>query len=854
MGSGVSRSKQTDDPLEHLLAARPPTKELLSSATANGAVDPRITLGRRCSPDLAEMSDAFINRMLKTRKVCSSMSAEQNRDVAQVTAMIDTTSAKAILKDRIEIAKNIAFNIGQKIVWGDQFDFVSNTRHRAVPQSVQFKLNYEGALERARLRETHDRKFSATLLTCKQTPASAYGRFPVCVHYWWKSSDLLAIILNFVPLQQLGKVSLVHKAWYDATKKIRDVVLTKPIPGDRILEAQSYFNNPTTLRIESMYNVRTGAWLSLFTEVSWSFKQLSTLILKDCSSIVDEDIIPIFEHCVTLESVTLAALAGLVRPKIMSSSLKSLVVEDCVWLEEIAGHIPSIVHVSLMRLNCLLGQNFDRTCMMIGIIDENSDVSKLKSISFKQCNGVTDIVVKNQSVESIRVLICGSLKSFTVAANKATLLTISQCFILSSLAIRAPLLERVVIQDMRTLRKADIVCPLAEYACFQDIHHTTNAVLEQGMDKFEALKSCRISSIGSANRLPFGPNFLCFRLITTLFIAKCALDDTSLAPLQQFENLKHFEMWECSSLACARFAFSRSLEFFSCNLCASLFSIDLNALGLHEAVINKCYMLKDMNVVTQQLSNLIINQCQKISTLHLESDVLHTLELDDVHGIEFFTCRLPALEMFRLKHAHQQPSLETIQAVFQSKCMHTVTFEDLSGFSDFDIYRREPKWSMVRELNLFDLVLQDSACNFIQNMAGLQRLCMRHCNSLVVARLVGPPKLTHLEIEACSVLNDIVISAPNIKVILVKNCPRLLSVSLGGPCLEQVSFHETNSLFMINSDDGGPALKQLYMTRSFDVQVICETFCKAPELLLQIRSKSYTIMMGELQRRRIVET
>jgi hypothetical protein len=475
-----------------------------------------------------------------------------------------------------------------------------------------------------------------------------------------------------------------------------------------------------------MYNVLPGVWFSVFSYASLNFKQLTTLALKDCSSIVDADLLPICEHCVSLQNLSLASLAGLVRPKMTSATLQILLIEDCAWFEELVGFIPCITEVSLIRLNCMHGACFDRTCIALGIIDEGNSASMLKSFIIKQCNGVTDLVIRNQCVEAIRVLSCGSLVKCAIVAVKATLLAISQCQILSSIHINAPLLDRFVIQDMKYLSKAEIICPIAEHVTFQDIHNTTSRALQQATKHFQAMKSCRMANIGAAAQFPFGSEFQCFKILTTMFISQCAFDDSSLDVLAQFEKLKQFELWDCIALTCPRFKFASTLKTFSCNRCLNLFSFDIVAPGMADFVMSKCHALKELSIQAVKLSNVTINLCEQILTFHIESNVLTVFDLENIHKIENFSCSFPALESVSIKHAHEPPHAATMAALFKSKNIASVTLEDLSGFSSFDRYQQQLQWSMVRNLNLQHLSLQDSACEFIQKMSGLVRLSIRH--------------------------------------------------------------------------------------------------------------------------------
>jgi hypothetical protein len=851
MGSGISlRAKQSSqgDQITN-------SKHHLSSAEQNGIIDPRILLGPNCSPELAELSEAVAHCNLNTKWVCLKLSLEHSRDLANyVHGSVDTTSNAAIIKDRIEVAKNITHNVVQAIIWGDQADFVSSTRHRVVPDSKEFKLNYQGARERSVLKNLHENLRSASRITCQLAPSSRNGRFPSCVHYWWKSVDLMAIILNHVPLQQLNKVSLVHSAWHTASKKIAQVILSKPIPGDRLLEAQRYFHNPVSLHIVSMYNVYPGVWFSLFSYASQHFKHLTTLIIKDCSSVVDQDLVPICQGCASLQSLKLLSLAGLVRPKITSITLEYLSIEDCAWFEEIEGFIPYINQVSLVRLNCMFGAGFGKTCMLLGIIDEIGSASVLKSFTLKQCNGVTDLIVRNPSVETIRVLVCGTLERCTIVASKATQLTISQCIVLNSIDIQAPHLNQIVIQDIKNLSNAEIHCPAAGNVTFQDILNITIPVLQQAVRNFHKLKSCRMVNIGSAHRFPFGTDFQSFKTVTSLFISNCVFDDFALSVLVLFEKLKTFEIWDCAALACPRFDFYRSLKSFSFNHCPNVLIFEIHASGMTEFVVSQCHILKELSIYAAKLNSLMINACDKISVFHIESNSLATLDISDIHKMETFSCEVPALHKVSIKHAHEPPLLSTIQALFQNKNITTVTLDDLSGFLSFDRYQHQSEWSMVRELNLCRLSLNESACNFLNKLIGLERLCIRHCDNFDKIVLDGLPELSSLEIDESLKLSEIVINGPKIMKLFVQNCPHLLSATLSGPNLQAASFRKTDSIFMIRSDHGCPALKTLSFSTEFDIRVICQVFCDAPHLLVQLRNHTHVVKMGELQMRKVGES
>jgi hypothetical protein len=842
MGSGVSKQQQQ--------AAK--SKRLVAHASTSGITDPRVLLGTNCSPKLAELSEAVMDCCTRSKWVCLKMSLEHSRDIARVTQVLDLQSRAAVMKDRILIAKNLAHNFTQAVIWGDQADFVSATHHRRPPDSIQFKLNFQGALQRSYEKKRHDQGQFGALMTVKQKPASVHGRFPVCAHYWWKSEDLMAIILNNIPMAQLGKVSLVHRIWHAASKKISSIILTQPITGDRLLEAQHYYHNPVCVEVASMYNVHPGVWFSFFSYASRNFKQLTSLTLKNCSSVVDDDLVPICEHCVSLQSLSLVSLAGLLRPKITSITLNNLSIEDCAWFEELVGFIPCITHVSLVRLNCMHGAGFDRTCIVIGIIDDKNSESKLKSFTLRQCNGTTDLVIKNQCIETIRVIVCGSLVSCTIIANNATLLAISQCFTLSSIDITMPLLDQIVIQDMISLTKAEITCPHAEHITFQDINSTKIPVLQHAMKHFKSLKSCRIANVGSASQLPFGPDFPCFRAVTTMFISNCAFNDSSLAVLSQFESLKQFELWDCAALTCPHFDFFVSLKNFACHSCINLFSFEIHAPGMTEFLISKCHALKELNIHSMQLKSVGIHLCEKISAFHVESESLTELELENIHRIEKFSCELPALQNVNIKYAHEQPHATMMQALFKSKNITTISFEDLSGFSSFHIYQLQPQWDVVRNLNLQHLALQDNACEFLERMSGLVRLNIRNCNSFHRIKLVGLSKLKTLRIDDCSNLTETIVNAPKIENVLIQNCKRLLSAMLSGRSLVAASFRKNDSIFMISSADGCPSLKTIFFSNLIDVHTVRKAFCNAPELAVQIGSHSHLIIMGELQMRHVL--
>lgn len=850
MGSGISlkdHQPQSDKP-KH-------AKRVLLQASATGITDPRVLLGHACSKDLAELSDAVIKCSMQAERVCTKMYSQHRNDVQRASKLIDTTSNAAILKDRIAIAKNVAFNFTQAVLWGDQADFVSTIRHRTVIDSVQFKLNYQGALQISALNKRYSQLKHAVMTTQQQTAPSVNGRFPVCAHYWWKSKDLLAIILNYIPLKQLNQVSMVHKTWYAASKKVADVNLTKPIPGDRLLEAQRYYHSPVSIAVLSLYNVPPGTWFQFFSYASRNFTRLTTLTLKDCSSIVDDDLIPICERCVSLQTLTLASLAGLVRPKITSVSLEILSIEDCPWFEEIVGFIPSMTHVSLVRLNCMFGASFDRTCIVIGTIDEANSETVLKSFILKQCNGITDLVVKNCNVESIRILICGSLVNCTISAKKATIVQISQCCILHAVDINVPLLDRVVIQDMESLSKAAINCPIAEHITMQDIGSTTVAVLHQSTKNFKHLKSCRMVNIGAASRFPFGPDFQCFKILTTLFVSKCAFDDASLSILGQLEKLKQVEIWDCAALTCTMFEFSPSLKSFACHQCLNLFSFEIHASGMTNLLFSKCHVLRELNIQAAELSSVMLNLCEKIAVIHIDSQVLANLDFENIHKIENVSCNLPALQSVSISHTHEPPQPVMMQALFKSKMLSSISFNDLSGFFSFDAYRQHQKqWSTVRDLNLNNLALLDDACKFIEQMSGLICLKLRHCNHLNYMKLTGLAELNSLDIDECNNLADIIISAPKVQKIYVQNCQRLLSATLSGSLLASVTFRNTDSLFMLSSADGCPSLRTLFFSRAFDIHIVCRTFHSAPEIFVQICNQSHVVMMGELQMRRVGES
>jgi hypothetical protein len=842
MGSGISQRRKS--------AAE--SKRVLSHASTSGIVDPRTVLGRECDSQLAETSEAVIQCANRLKWVCLKMSAEHSRDVQRASTLIDTTSSSAILKDRIEITKNVLHNFTQAVIWGEEADFVNTRKHRVIIDSLQFKLNFEGALQRQVNKAQYFRMAFGSAMTVKQKPPSINGRFPVCAHYWWKSEDLMAIILNHIPMAQLGKVSLVHKVWHAASKQISDVILTKPVRGDRLLEAQCYYHNPTSLAITSMYNVSPGIWFRFFSYAYQNFKQLTTLNLKNCSSVVDDDLVPICEHCVSLKSLSLVSLAGLVRPKITSIALQNLIIEDCVWFEQLVGFIPCITDVSLVRLNCMHGSGFDKTCTVLGIIDEKSSESTLKSFIIKQCNGVIDLVIKSQSVEAIRIFVCGSLAHCTIDANKATLLAISQCYNLSTLQIKVPLLKRVVIQDVKSLFKADIMCPIAEHITFQDINHTTNSTLQSAMNNFQSLKTCRMANIGSASQFPFGSHFKCFTFVTTFFASQCVFDDSALAVLTQLEKLKQFELWDCPALTCPRFIFSLSLAAFSCNHCMNLFSFEIQAHGMTEFLISKCHSLKEVEIKARKLKNAVFNFCERIAELHIESESLADLDLENIHRIERFSCNIPALQNFCIKHAHEPPCAAMMHSLLKSKNITTISLEDLSGFTSFQMYHQQPEWIRVQSLELQHVALQDDACDFIQNMSGLLRLSIRHCNGFNRIKLIGMRALKTLRIEDCINLSETDISAPMIQTIFIQNCQHLLCAIISGRHLEAVSFHKTESLFMLDSTDGCPSLKIITFSKAIDIQVVCKAFCKAAELMVQVRNKSQLIMMGELQMRHVV--
>lgn len=846
----VSKREQTSKVQQQVKQS----KLSLADAEETGIIDPRILLGNKCSPELAELSDAVLLCNLSTKWVCMKLSIEHSRDVERHAARnIAATSNSAVMKDRIEVLKNVTHNVVQAVLWGDQADFVSATRHRTVPDSLQFKLNYSGALMRNKLKNRHYHLSAASRMTSQQTPPSANGHFPTCIHYWWKSVDLLTLILNHIPLRQLGTVSLVHSVWYVASKKVAHVTLTHPIPGDRLMEAQRYFHNPSSLHIISMYNVYPGVWFSVLSYASQNYKHLTTLILKDCSSIVDQDLVPICEHCVSLQSLSLLSLAGLVHPKMTSITLETLIVEDCAWFEEIGGFIPSIIHVSLVRLNCLLGSGFDRTCILLGIIDANNSESCLQSFMLKQCNGVTNLMVKNRNVQTIRVLSCGSLWKCTILAHKATLLTITQCLVLTSIDVDAPLLDRIVIQDMKNLTNAEIMCPTAGHITFQDIHNTTNSVLQRAVRNFQSLNSCRMVNIASANRFPFDSDFRSFSTINSLFIANCAFDDSALSVLVQFDNLKRFELWDCNSLACPVFHFHRSLKSFSCNHCQNVLLFEIRAPGLTEFVISQCHILKELNILSAKLSNVTINVCDKISIFNLESDALTELDLDKIYALDTFSCKVPALQKVSIKHAHEPPMLSTMQALFKNNNIISITLDDLSGFSSFERYQHQQEWRILRELNLHNLALNDGACVFISKLLGLVRLSIRHCNEFHHIALDGMPELRTLDIDGSLHLFDIAINAPKIKGFYIQNCPHLLCATLSGRALETVSFRNSDSIFDLKTVHGCPALKTITFSKAFDIRVICQVFCDTPQLLVQLCNQTHIVKMGELQMRNISE-
>lgn len=842
MGSGISQRRKS--------AAE--SKRVHSHASTSGIVDPRTILGRECDPKLAETSEAVIQCANRLKWVCLKLSAEHSRDVQRASNLIDTTSSSAVLKDRIEITKNVLHNFTQAVIWGEEADFVNTKKHRVVIDSVQFKLNFEGAVQRQLQKTLHFRMSFGLAMTVKQKPPSINGRFPVCAHYWWKSEDLMAIILNHIPMTQLGKVSLVHKVWHAASKKISDVVLTKPVCGDRLLEAQCYYHNPTSLAITSMYNVPPGIWFHFFSYAYHTFKQLTTLNLKNCSSVVDDDLVPICEHCISLKSLSLVSLAGLVRPKVTSIALQNLTIEDCAWFEQLVGFIPCITDVALVRLNCMHGSGFDKTCTVLGIIDEKSSESTLKSFIIKQCNGVIDLVIKNQSVEAIRILVCGSLAHCTIDANKATLIAISQCYNLSTIQIKVPLLNRVILQDVKSLSKADIMCPIAEHITFQDINHITNSTLQCAMKNFQFLKSCRMANIGSASQFPFGSDFKCFSFVTSFFASNCVFDDSALAVLTQLEKLTKLELWDCPALTCPRFVFSLSLAVFSCNHCTNLFSFEIQAHGMTEFLISKCHGLKELEIKARKLKNVVMNLCERIAELHIESESLADLDLENIHRIERFSCNVPALQKICIKHAHEPPCAAMMQSLLKNKNITTISLEDLSGFTSFQMYIGQPEWFLVQSLELQHVALQDNACDFIQKMSGLLSLSIRHCNSFHHIKLVGMPALKTLRIDECINLSETNISAPMIENIFIQNCQRLLSASISGRQLQAVSFRKTESLFMLDSTDGCPSLKTIYFSKGIDIQVVCKAFYKAAELLVQIRNQSHLIIMGELQMRHVV--
>jgi hypothetical protein len=851
MGSGISSREKKSEDAKQLK----PSKQNLTNAEQNGIIDPRILLGQKCSPELAELSEAVMRCSVNTKWVCMKLCLEHSRDFERhVAKTIDATSNSAVMKDRLEIAKNITHNIVQAVIWGDQAEFVSTTRHRVIPDSKEFKLNYQGALERSKLKSHHCNLSYASRMTSQQAPPSRNGHFPACMHYWWKSVDMMAIILNYVPLQQLSKVSLVHSAWYIASKKVAQVTLTRPIPGDRLLEALQYYENLFSLQIVSMYNVYPGVWFSVFSYALQNFKQLTTLTLKDCSSVVDQDLVPLCEHCVSLQSLSLLALAGLVRPKITSITLANLRIEDCAWFEEIEGFIPCITEVSLVRLNCMFGAGFGKTCMLLGVIDEIGNSSSLQSFTLRQCNGVTDLIVRNPSVKTIRVLVCGTLASCTVVASNANLLTVAQCPMLNSIEIQAPLLDRVVIQDVKSLSNAEILCPAASHVTFQDINHTTAPVLQRAVKNFKSMKSCRMVNIGAANRFPFGSDFQSFKTIISLFISNCAFDDYALSVLAQFEKLKNFEIWDCAALACPRFDFPRSLKSFSCNHCPNIMIFDIHAAGVTEFVISQCHILKELKIHAVKLKSLVINACDKISVFHIESDALDALDIDSIYKLDTFSCNLPALQKVSIKHAHEPPQLATLQALFKNKNVSTVNLDDLSGFLSFDRFQHQPEWAYVRELNLSHLHLSDNACSFLNTLIGMVRLSMFHCNNFYQVTLDRLPELKSLIIDESSHLSHIVIDGPKITSVFIQNCPHLLSATVSGRHLEALSFRKTDSIFMLRTVHGCPALKTISFSKTFDIQAICEAFCDAPDLLVQFCNQTHIVKMGELQMRSISQS
>jgi hypothetical protein len=775
------------------------------------------------------------------------MAIEHSRDVQRVTSLMNKKTTADVLKDKIEVAKNIVFNISQAAVWGSQAEFISPTKHRVAVDSLQFKLNYNGAQERQKQKLMFSQKLSARMMTTEQAPLSAHGRFPVCVHYWWKSLDLVAIILNYIPMHMLGKVSLVCKLWYAASKRVSHVTLTKPIPGNKLIIAQSYYLNPISLEVISMYNVPPGVWFSMFSATAEKFQRLTALVLKDCSSIVDEDLVPVCEYCALLKSLDLVALSGVVRPKVSSLTLEKLTVEDCAWFEEIRGSCPSLQNVSLIRLNCMFGANFDNTCKIIGIAGEYGTQSNLKSFMMKQCNGITNLVLKNQSVETIRVLSCGKMTNCIIVAKAATVLSISQCYMLSSVQINAPLLDRVVIHDMKRLAQAEIICPIAQHATFQDIDNSTTLALQKATTNFRSLKSCRMVNIGAANKLPFGSEFACFKLITVIFISNCCFDDASFDIMTQFENLNQFELWDCASITCPIFQFCQSLKQFTCNQCPNLFSIKVEASGMSNFTVSKCHVLRELHVGGKKLSSLMINQCERVSAFDLNSEILTSLDLDNIHKLEQFDCCLPALERFSIKHAHEPPHSNTIETLFKSKHIKCMEFDDLTGFLSFDAYQKFQKWSLIQSMSLYRLDLHDSSCEFIQKMPSLAHLSIRSCRCFELIKLVDLPELKKLDIDECSALAHIVVSAPKITGLFVQNCRRLLTATLKGQNLSEICFRKTDSLFLLESADGGPSLKRFVSSKVLDIQMMCRTFKAAPILHAQISNQVHIIKLGELQ-------